>query len=175
MWLFSHFGTKSAAKAVAKCVFLAAALVLGGCQNAITDPGTVYPDNYLNLGLVGTWQDGYGGSYTISTGLDYDSGYGDSFEGGIVSVVNFTSASGVLIVQLTSVTNTTGLYGTNYTVGKYAGVYYKELTSSHICLANAIDTSYALIQIDDLNTALSTFTAGNMGTHITYWGSGYSR
>jgi len=148
-------------------VFLAAALVFGGCQaETIT-----CPLDGINPDLQGTWTDGYGGSYTISTTLRYDSGYGGSFEGDIVSAVNFSGAAGVLVVELTSVTNTDGDWGTNYTVGKYTGVYYKDLTSSHVLLAN----SYPFVQVDDLDTALSTFTPGNVDTHISFWGSGYGK
>jgi len=146
--------------------------LLGSCDNGSTS--SVFYD--WQFVPAGEWTDGYGGTYRISTtNLYYDSGFGDSFMSTLEAADYFSAASGVLIVKLTEVTNATGQYPTNYTIGKYVGVYYKDFTPSHIYLANAIDSSYALIQKDTLPEARNTFTAANMGTYVTSWGSGYTR
>jgi len=124
---------------------------------------------------VGEWDDGYGGGYDITLNkLKYDSGFGDSFESYIISAVDFTRTSGILIVKLTDVTNATGDYPTNYATGKYIGVYYKDYTTSHVFIANAIDETYALIQKDSLHEALTTFNENNVGNHVSLWGNGYN-
>jgi hypothetical protein len=131
---------------------------------------------------VGEWTDSTGGGYDISdTEIRYYTpAYGtpgasdywppSELKGNIINAVNFSEVSGVLIIKVT------GTPSTGNTAGKYTGVYYKDYTSAHIFLANPIDPdTYAPIESDTLNEALDTFTDGNMGTYVTYWGSGYGK
>ena len=126
----------------------------------------------VNTGFipVGEWTDSYGGSYTITnTSIVYDDGYGyGDFTGSILITNNFTVDSGVLIIKILS-------SNVGYTINKFTGVYYKEYTGSHVYLANAIDESYAPIEKDTLAEAQTTFTVDNVNTHVTYWGTGYTK
>jgi len=119
---------------------------------------------------IGEWEDGFGGSYTISENeLEFDDGYGfDQFIGTIEAAVDFSSNSGVLIIKIAS--SDTGI-----TAGNYIGVYYKDLKSSHVFMANAVDESYSIIEVSNLNNAKSTFTVDTVSTHVTHWGSGYTK
>jgi len=150
------------------CLIIAALFVcflLPGCQE---DNG----EDFRNVQFVptGVWADDFGGSYIITrTELEFDDGFGfDKFEGTIETAVDFSRNSGVLIIKIT--TSDTGL-----TEGNYIGVYYRNYSSSHILLANAIDASFAIIEAESFNEAESIFSAGNVNTHVTFWGSGYTK
>ncbi|MCL2209238.1 MAG: hypothetical protein FWC19_03130 [Treponema sp.] len=118
----------------------------------------------------GVWADAFGGGYTITaTSLNFDDGFEyTEFKGTIAAAVDFPKKSGVLIVKINS--SETGI-----TLNKYIGVYYKDYTSSHVFLANAIDESYAIIETAALDEAKKTFNVDNVDTHVTFWGSGYSK
>jgi len=119
---------------------------------------------------AGVWSDGFGGSYTITAeNLEFDDGFGfTEFKGTIEAAIDFSQDSGVLIIKINS--SETGI-----TVNSFIGVYYKDYTSAHIFLANAIDESYAVIEVNAINDAKKTFNVDNVGTHVTHWGSGYSQ
>ncbi|MCL2244245.1 MAG: hypothetical protein FWC03_07230 [Treponema sp.] len=129
-------------------------------------------DNHEDTGFVpvGEWSDDFGGSYTITaSALEFDDGFGfTEFKGTIAAAVDFSQDAGVLIIKINS--SETGI-----TTNDYIGVYYKDYTSSHVFLANAIDVSFAIIEADTLNEAKQTFTVDNADTHVTYWGSGYTK
>jgi len=146
-------------------IVLLTILLFAGC----TEEPELVDTGFIPLG---EWADDFGGSYKISaTNLEFDDGYGfDEFKGVIVEANDFSSNSGVLLVQVTS--STTLPEGST---GKFIGVYYKDYTESHVLLANAIDESYALIEVDTLTEARNTFTVDNVGTHVTYWGTGYNK
>jgi hypothetical protein len=152
---------------------LAGALGLTGCQNE-TEP------QFIDRQFIpaGEWNDDFGTSYVITKdkvtyhtepseweGITYD---GTDLEGSIISAVDFSETSGVLIIQ---VTKNEGIF---LTLNKYTCVYYRDYSASHIYLANPIDGSYAPIEADSLNGALKTFTEGNVSTHVAMWGSGYN-
>jgi hypothetical protein len=130
---------------------------------------------------AGYWADDFGGGYdiekatiryyTAAWGNEGEEGYFPATElkGDIITAVDFSETSGVLII------NVTGTPSTGNTEGKYTGVYYKEYTAAHIYLANPIDATFAPIETPTLNQALAAFTAGNVGTHVKDWGSGYSK
>jgi len=163
------FARKTSALAVLFC--LSAALLVTGCK---MEPEPV------DIGFipVGEWADSYGSGYKITaSSLEYytsDTEWegvtypGENIKGGIKEAIDFSSNAGVLIVQITSSTTTTQ-------AGKFIGVYYKGYTESHVFLANAIDESYALIVKNTLDEAKNTFTVDIVGTHVTYWGSGYNK
>ena len=152
---------------------LSAALLVTGCK---MDPGSEHEDT----GFIpaGAWTDSYGSGYNITAflleyytsdteweGITYP---GENIKGIIMEANDFSKGAGVLIVQITTST-------TEGQAGKFIGVYYRDYTASHVFLANAIDESYVLIVKNTLNEAKNTFTVDNVETHVTYWGSGYSK
>jgi hypothetical protein len=153
----------------ASFVALLAILLLTGCPHPIAD---------TKVNLNGNWTDNYGGGYNItSSSLEYymaDSEWegvvypGTRIKGSIKEINNFSKDAGVIIVQIAE-SSKAGQ------AGKFFGVYYKDYTASHVFLANAIDESYDDILKDTLADARNTFTVDNVGTHVTYWGSGYSK
>jgi len=164
----NHNGFSSLRRHLARGVFalavmlcLSTAFLFTGCEEP--DPGTGFIP-------IGEWTDDYGSSYTITnTSVVYDDGFGyGDFTGTILGTSNFSADSGVLIIKITS-------SNVGYTVDKFTGVYYKDYTASHVYLANPIDESYAPIEKDTLAEAKNTFTVDNVGTHVTEWGSGYSK
>jgi len=159
-------GGRSLAKRYASFAVLLVMLLFAGCAE---DPE---PEFVVNTGFipVGEWTDDYGSSYTITnTNVVYDDGFGyGDFTGTILIANNFSVGSGVLIIKINS-------SNVGYTVNKFTGVYYKEYTASHVFLANPIDESYAPIEKNTLIEAQTTFTVDNVDTHVTYWGSGYTK
>jgi hypothetical protein len=130
-----------------------------------------------NTGFIptGEWTDGYGSGYKITNStLEYYTAYyseeypGENTKGSITKAVDFSSNAGVLLIQITEST----IDDIN---DKFIGVYYKDYTSSHVFLANAIDESYDLIVKNTLNEAKNTFTVDNVDTHVSMWGSGYGK
>jgi len=161
-----HWARSVFALAVMFC--LSTAFLVTGCN---TD------DDPVNTAFVpvGEWTDDYGSGYKITaSSLEYYTAYysedypGENIKGSIKEAIDFSQDAGVLIVQITTST-TTGQ------ANKFIGVYYKDYTASHVLLANAIDGSYALILKDTLAEAKNTFTVDNVDTHVTYWGTGYSK
>jgi hypothetical protein len=153
--------------------------VLAGCEQD-TDPD-FYDRQFIPVGHWSFGSDYYDierGSLTYSASWaasDYGPAGGHMFTGDIITAVDFSGTSGVLIIKITDTPTYDAMSNKLLTSGKYTGVYYKEYSPSHIYLANPVDDSYAPIEVDSLNVALSTFTAGNMDTHVTYWGTGYSK
>jgi hypothetical protein len=156
--------------------FVAGALLLG-CEQA-TEPD-FYDRQFVPVGRWSFGDDVYNIekgvlTYTSSwAASDYGPAGGHTFTGDIITAVDFSGTSGALIIKITGSPTYDSMSNT-LTAGNYTGVYYKEYSSSHIYLANPIDADYKPIEVNTLNAALSTFTAGNMGNHVTYWGSGYS-
>jgi len=141
---------------------LSAALLFTGCS---TEPESE------NTGFVpaGEWKDDFGGSYTITnTSVEFDSGYGETFNANIKEAVDFSKGVGVLLVQITT-------SATEGQTGKFTGVYYKDYTASHVLLANPMDESWNFIVKDTLAEAKTVFTVDNVDTHVTFWGTGYNK
>jgi len=150
---------------------LSAALLFTGCK---MDPGSEHENT--SFIPAGEWADEFGSGYKITaSSLEYYTAYyseeypGENIIGDIKEAVDFSHNAGVILVQI--ITSTT--LGQ---AGKFIGVYYKDYTNSHVFLANAIDdASYNLIVKNTLAEAKNTFTVDNVDTHVTYWGSGYTK
>jgi hypothetical protein len=149
---------------------LLAAFLFAGCQPE--------PDEHINTHFipVGEWDDGWDGGYNITnTTIEYYTpAFGDDYpamnlKGTIETAMDFSHNSGVLLIKITEQTNM-GL-----TAGKYTCVYYRDYTPSHVLLANPVDALYNSIQTDTIDLAKITFTADTVGTHVTHWGSGYTK
>jgi len=162
MSLFRFFARKPFALVVLFC--LSAAFLFTGCN---TEPDPV------DTGFIpiGEWADSYGGFYKITkTSIEFDMGGGyGAFTSSIVVANDFTATSGVIIVRIDTAP------GGSNTVGKYTCVYYKDYTNTHVYLAGPIDISYNPIETSTLAEAKNIFIVDNVGTHVTNWGSGYSK
>jgi len=166
MSLFRFSARKTFALVVVFC--LSTAVLVIGCDSdsSPTSGNSVKQESFIP---VGEWADDWDGGYKITNStLEFDDGFGSNFKGSIKEAVDFSPDAGVLLVQITE-SSTPG------EGGKYIGVYYKDYNETHIFLANAIDASYALILKDTLADAKSTFNVDNVGTHVTYWGTGYNK
>jgi len=164
---YTHFFARNVlALAVVFC--LSTALLFTGCKTEPESEDT----GFIPLG---EWADDYGSGYNITaSSLEYYTAYyseeypGESIKGDIKEAIDFSSDSGVLLVQITT-------SATEGQAGKFFGVYYKDYTASHVFLANAVDESYAIIVMNTLAEAKNTFNVDNVETHVTYWGTGYNK
>jgi hypothetical protein len=170
---------KRAVSLVLALGFVVGALLLLGCEQA-TEP-VFYDRQFVPVGHWSFGNDFYDIEKNVLTytssweASDWGPAGGHTFTGDIITAVDFSETSGALIIRITGEPTYDSMSGTPLTSGKYTGVYYKEYSSSHIYLANPVDDTYAPIEVDTLNDALSTFTEGNMGVHVTMWSSGYSK
>jgi len=157
-------GFKYQVRVVCGLVILFMFLFVSGCS--------LEPEEFRNVQFVpvGEWSDGFGGNYTITkTMIKHDDGFDFyEFKGTIEAAVDFSRDSGVLIIKVIS--SETGV-----TPGSYIGVYYRGYTTSHAFLANAIDVSWAIIEEISFNDAEKAFTPHTVDTHVTHWGSGYTK
>jgi len=167
----NHNGFSSLRRHLARGVFalavmfcLSTAFLFSGCN---TEPENVN----THFIPVGEWTDDYGGFYKITkTSIEFDMGGGyGAFTSSVVEANDFTATSGVIIVKIETAP------GGSNTVGKYTCVYYKDYTNTHVNLAGPIDESYDPIETTTLAEAKNTFTVDKVDTHVTYWGSGYTK
>jgi hypothetical protein len=152
--------------------FFTACLVMGmavfsGCSTDDEDTGN----------LVGTWEYVYHdptGTYPDSTTIINITGetvvYTGSYEATIANDPDFESSYGVLILQFTKYAD----WGdespseTHDNVGKYGAMYWKDLTSSKVSLADAY-IGYDHTMFGTLSEAESAFTNDKVGDYID-WG-----
>lgn len=146
-------------------ILLFAVVLLMGCNDS---------PNHNDTGFipVGVWvgPDGYGDPdrYIITnTTITYDDPWGfNNFSSSIITVINFSSNAGVIIVQVLDDPEPD-----SYTPGNYTCVYFREYTLSNVKLACPLDAEWNYIEVDTLIEALNTFTVDNVGNHVGSWGS----
>jgi hypothetical protein len=175
--MFSSFSFKKPIRFRYPVVFLTnvvtIALYLSGCQLEdnpdITDTGFI---------PVGVWSSSYGDSYHIERGtLSHKSTWEESVyegtthpagssttTGSLEAAVDFSANSGVIIIKISEDDSN------YYTVGKYSAVYYSEYSATQLKVADAY-IGFSPAETATLNEALNTFTAGNVGTHVSQWGT----
>ena len=83
------------------------------------------------------------------------------FKGDIRFVSNYSSSSGVIIIELTQGASNPGK--------PFTGIYYRNLTSSTVQLANAINPDYSSADTATLDEAKTKFTRNKMDTYVS-WG-----
>jgi hypothetical protein len=107
-------------------------------------------------------------TYTVTAAaLEYDDHTGDPFEysGAIAEIVSFSASAGVIIIQYTAVPPSQG------NVGNFFGVYYRDLSSSSVRMANAWAASGGSYpQATTLQDAKNMFKEANVGAHVSVWG-----
>jgi len=137
-------------------------------------------DDHEDTGFVpvGEWSDGFGTGYKITvSSIEYFSpDFGEefpaqNFTGSIEKAIDFSDDTGVLIIKILTSENI------NLTTGKYTCVYYKDYKANQVNLANPIGPApdYETVETDTLDQAITLFSAGNMSTHVEFWGSGYTK
>ena len=147
-----------------------------GCSNGSTDDVDLNTLGELPPGLVGKWIFDADSYYELTetagkTKLHYHADFGEygdySFDSTIEFVSNYNTKSGVIIVEITD-----GEYNPSK---PYCGIYYKELTSNRVFLANALESDYSPADTVTLVDAIFKFTPGKVGNYIHSWGSGYDK
>jgi hypothetical protein len=149
------------------------ALAFMGCQNQVEPEfidrqfipagmWTGFSDFYEILGSTVLY---HTDAYVDTDGEDPDySSPATNLKGDIIIAVDFSETSGVLIIKVTD----SG--GSSFTTNKFTGIYYSEYSTSSIKMANPWSGAEP-VQKDTLNDALKTFTADNVGDHVSMWGS----
>jgi hypothetical protein len=177
---------KNRAFRLAVSLVLALGLVVGalslvGCGEEEDETGN----------LVGTWKNIYdpGGPSEYITTIhitDNTVVYENNYEGTIENDPNFDAEYGVLIIKFTKylTPDYSNYPEVEYTKdptkeGKYAALYWKDLFSSSVLLADAYDTSSADPKtgtgavhkiVDDIVTAKATFTNDVVSNFVTWSG-----
>ena len=139
----------------------------GNTSNDNSNEQGVFPPN-----LAGEWLGLIPGStipadyYVIEEDtLQYvmdDPEWGMEYTGNIRFVSNYSSSSGLIIIEYTQGASDPGK--------PFAGIYYKSLTSSTVQLANAINPDYSSADTTSLDEAVEKFTRNKMDTYVSYWG-----
>ena len=172
---FSQVKAKSKRFVFAALVLVLLAAFLSGCKTEPEDD-TNY-EGELPAGLIGKWvfdKDNWyeiqesGGSYKLIYTAIFDDpewGYFDySFEGDIEFISNYSSNSGIIIVKYT--------YGEYDDTKPYTGIYYREITSSTVKLANVWDLKKKdSADTTTLEEAIDKFTRSKTGKYVGYWGT----
>jgi hypothetical protein len=150
-------------------VFCLSAALFTGCKSG-SDP---YYDNHkLKTALIGTWEDegewGTDGYVIKAKELSYFDSFGYDYKGTIEYVSNFSDYAGVIIIKYTEV----GSELANNLIGKYIGVYYKDLKSNDsVGMGTAMNSDYTNPAKNTMYDAAITFTVENEGTYMTYYGT----
>jgi hypothetical protein len=132
--------------------------------------------------LTGSWSSGSDGYVITNTALEYK-GYKDAthpewsdtnFTGTIKNNPDFTQKSGVIIIEYTK-KPINGQYDANYTLtggaaptGAFMGIYWRDLTTDSVSLANAYDSSGSETETTTLDDAKAKFTLANADTLVSW-------
>jgi len=155
-------------------------LLLTGCSPTGGTSSTVTATVTANLN--GEWKDSYGTIVTINTSaktIKYmvDASH-TSYEGQIVNSPDFTAANGVLIIKFTKYYTIEYDWNPPYDMtkyeetpannGKFGALYWKDLMSNSVYLADAYDSSYNHVMYSTLNEAQTNFTMDKVGNYIDW-------
>ena len=169
MFLFHSFHPKSLRRTLMRsvstlCILscLFAVLLFTGCNQE-------EEDDEAGFVLEGKWISSWGDSYTITkTSVDYfmdNSAYGFNdtvFKGNIAKAIVASNNAGLLIIEVTE--------ASDFTVGKFACVCYKEGKKTSVKMSTAFNADYSPLEKDSLAEAQSAFTVNAMDTLIETWG-----
>jgi hypothetical protein len=178
---------KRAVSLVLALGFVVGALLLAGCPMEDDDTSNLV-SHWQNIYAEGTENEYITNIHITDTTVVYE----NSYEAAIVNSPDFEAKYGILIIQFTKylAPDYTNWPAVEYqenpaNVGKYAGLYWNDLTSSSVKLADAYDKSQAdpvtgsgAVHkiVDDLETARSTFTDDAVSDFIDWSGvSPYNR
>ena len=85
------------------------------------------------------------------------------YQGNILFVSNYSSSSGIIIIEYTN--------GASDPSKPFAGIYYRNLTSNTVQLANAINPDYSSPDTATLSEAKEKFTQNSIGNYVAMWGT----
>lgn len=157
---------------------LTAALMFTGCQmEEDEDPS-----------IIGEWKLVYTNGEEVyritSARFEYDPGNDGGYKGDIKEIKYFTKTSGVIIVEYDQDAKPKYyeyeweepygiISGPEGPLGDFQGIFFRDLTSSKVKLANASDTSgtdqYSRAEADTLQTAKTKFTSDNVDSFVWDW------
>ena len=152
---FSQVKAKSKRFVFAALVFVLLTAFLGGCNNEPED-GDIY----------GKWNGQYGDSYIIGeTDFEYVSDYGFGYSGTIKQATVFSDdSSGVFIIEYTEPPTYMGYNGNDFTA-----VYYRNLTSKSVQIANVINIlNYNCVDTETEEEAINAFTFENIDDYVSW-------
>ena len=175
--MFSFFKNKPFVK---RAAFLAFALVLSaGLMLVSCDNGGGGGSGGGNLSLVGTWVYNYGSGEDKYIITDNSLEYVGGFKGAIRHLEYFTPTAGVIIIEYDAngkqeywdYSNWPAIDGPYPPLGDFYGIYFINLSSTSVQLANAADNGgdpYYRCEAANLNDAKAKFTAGNVGDFVDW-------
>jgi hypothetical protein len=148
--------------------FVSTALLFSGCKNEPEETGN----------LVGLWTN-VSGNFTTTITITNDTvAYSGNYKAEIVNDPNFEASSGVLIIKFTHYADWSGgepsLSTDHASVGKYGALYWRDLTSSSVSLADAYkkveptDAFPSHTMFNTLEEAQATFTTNAVSDYINW-------
>ncbi|MDR0473220.1 MAG: hypothetical protein LBH43_06075 [Treponema sp.] len=168
--MFSFFSFDKAKKCFAVgLVLLAAATLLGACDDPKTEPGAnvrgALPDD-----LIGKWVTLYDGFEITKSGniltLEYDGGGFGDYTGTIEYVSNYNSESGVIIIKYTEKPEFGYKEGKNFHAVYYLnfkpGVSVEFNNTYDIAVYDPNDSTANNVDTGTLNEAIKKFTQSDM-------------
>jgi hypothetical protein len=151
---------------------LSAALLFAGCSGAGAGAGA-------KGNLNGTWDDGFGYGLVLINTSAKTVIMKDDYEGTIVNSPDFTAANGVLIIKftqyITKVYDSSPPYDFTSTptpenIGKFAALYWTELTVNSVKLADGYEGfDHVMFATQELAEAAFLPAADTVGTYAP-WG-----
>ena len=152
--MFSFFYL-SRVKCLMGIVGLVLVMALGACSSDTS------ADN--DVSLKGQWDSEWDGYIINDTTLEFIDDFGFAYKGDIKHINEFSSNSGVVIIKYTQFPSG------NDQSKPYTAVYYRNLTTGTVQLANVINLGvFTSADTETLEEALAKFTLGQMGNFVDW-------
>jgi hypothetical protein len=171
--IFSWLQVKSSVKKIILAGFFFSVLLaaLVSCDQAGTDDTN--KEGILPVSIIGEWVSDYGETYKIVVNaseenfFQYITDYAPlCYTGTIRFVSNYSNSSGVIIIEYTEKGKPS--YD-NYNGNLFFAVYYQNLKSASVQLANTWDfKNNCSPDTAGLSEAIEKFTKGNMGKYVDW-------
>ena len=172
---FSQERAKSKSVVFTALVLVLLTAFMVGCKTESEDDTNI-PGN-LPVSMIGEWDCLGFELYTIDTDtFEYEPGYEAAYKGTIEFVSNYSNESGLIIVKYTTPPGHT-IWENYVDTGKpfhvngydYTAVYYRNLTSSTVQLANVINLAdNSSVDTLTLGEAKAKFTRSNAGKYVNW-------
>jgi len=175
LFYFSHKKAKSKSVVFAALVLVLLTAFMIGCKTESEDDTNI--PGKLPATIISEWDCLGIELYTIAADtIEYEPGYKAAYKGTIEFVSNYSSDSGLIIVKYTTPPSHT-IWENFVDTGKpfhvngydYTAVYYRNLTSSTVQLANVINlVNNSSVDTLTLDEAKTKFTKSNAGKYVDW-------